>query len=134
MQNSKCKIDIYDRAFEFACRIVRLHQNTARTATSRSLLLQLLRAGTSIGANLEEAHAGQSRADFVAKGRIALKEARETLYWLRLIAATEIVSEKRLAPLIQESRELVAILTTIIKSTTTPRSREIQNAKFKMQN
>jgi four helix bundle protein len=123
MQNSKFKIDIYDSTFEFACRVVRLHQQTVRTATSRPLLLQLLRAGTSIGANLEEAHAGQSRADFVAKGRIALKEARETVYWLRLIAATEIVSAKRLAPLIQESRELVAILTTIIKSTTTPRSR-----------
>src|SRR6266550_2381689 len=107
MQNSKCKIDIYDRVFEFACRIVRLHQSAARTATSRPLLLQLLRAGTSIGANLEEAHAGQSRADFIAKSRIALKEARETLYWLRLIAATGIVGAKRLEPLIQESRELV---------------------------
>ena len=118
MQNSKCKIDIYDRAFDFACRIVRLHQSAARTTTTRPLLVQLLRAGTSIGANLEEAHAGQSRADFVAKARISLKEARETLYWLRLLAATGIVKQARLEPLIQESREIVAILTTIIKSTT----------------
>jgi four helix bundle protein len=119
----KSKLDIYDRVFEFGCRIVRLHQRAARTPTSRPVLLQVLRAGTSIGANLEEAHAGQSRADFIAKSRIALKEARETLYWLRLIAATAIVSTKRLEPLIQESREIVAILTTIVKSTTAARSR-----------
>ena len=82
-----------------------------------------LRAGTSIGANLEEAHAGQSRADFIAKSRIALKEARETLYWLRLIGATAIVSTKRLEPLLQELREIVAILTTIVKNTTAARPR-----------
>ncbi len=123
MQNAKCKIDIYDRAFAFACRIVRMHQNATRNATSRPLLLQVLHAGTSIGANLEEAEAGQSKADFIAKSRIALKEARETLYWLRLISATEIIKATRLDPLIQESRELVAILTSIIRSASASRSR-----------
>lgn len=123
MQNAKRKIDIYDRAFAFACRIVRMHQKASRNATSMPLLLQVLRAGTSIGANLEEAEAGQSKADFIAKSRIALKEARETLYWLRLIAATELIKATRLAPLIQESRELVAILTSIVRSASASRSR-----------
>lgn len=117
MQNAKRKIDIYDCAFAFACRIVRMHQNATRNATSRPLLLQVLRAGTSIGANLEEAEAGQSKADFIAKSRIALKEARETLY------CTEIIKATRLDPLIQESRELVAILTSIIRSASASRSR-----------
>jgi four helix bundle protein len=116
MQNAKCKIDIYDRSFDFACRIVRLHRAVARGATARPLLNQLLRSGTSIGANLEEAEAGQSKADFIAKCRIALKEARETVYWLRLIAATELVKAARIAPLTQEGREIVAILTTIVRN------------------
>jgi four helix bundle protein len=121
-QNAECrmnmrdeKLDIRTRAFEFACRIVRFHQNVVRNPTSRPLLLQVLRSGTSIGANLEEAEAGQSKADFIAKCRIALKEARETHYWLRVLAATEIVRPKRLAPLVQEANELVAIITTIVR-------------------
>src|ERR1051326_7770939 len=96
MQNAKRKIDIYERAFAFACRIVRMHQKPFQHATSRPLLFEVLRAGTGIGANLEEAEAGQSKADFIAKSRIALKEARETVYWLRLIGATEIVKPKRI--------------------------------------
>jgi four helix bundle protein len=116
MQNAKCKIDIYERTFEFACRIVRLHR-AVRGITARPLLNQMLRSGTGIGANLEEAEAGQSKPDFISKTRIALKEARETVYWLRLIAATEIVKPmSRIDPLIQESREITAILTTIVRN------------------
>lgn len=85
MQNAKGKNDIYDRTFEFACRIVRLHRAAARGATARPLLNQLLRPGTGIGANLEEAEAGQSKADFIAKARIALKEARELVAILTTI-------------------------------------------------
>jgi len=116
MQNAKCKNDIYERTFEFACRIVRLHRAATRGATARPLMNQVLRSGTGIGANLEEAEAGQSKADFIAKTRIALKEARETVYWLRLISATEIVKAARIEPLTQEARELVAILTTIVRN------------------
>ena len=87
----------------------------------RPLLSQLLRSGTGIGSNLEEAEAGQSKADFIAKCRISLKEARESLYWLRLLAATETVRPTRLAPLIQEAREIVAILTTIVRKASLPR-------------
>jgi len=78
---------------------------------------QLFRAGTSIGANVEEAQGGQSKADFLSKISIARKEARETLYWLRLLSAVEIVSPGRLNEIINECNELISILTTIIKKT-----------------
>jgi|GEM_PF-345887 len=97
-------IDITNRIFEFAKRIVRLCQNLEeKGGISRTLQNQLLRSGTSIGANVEEAQAGQSKADFVSKIYIACKEARETKYWLRLLVATEIVSSHKLESLIKEA-------------------------------
>ena len=112
------KTDLCERTFEFATRIVRLcRELDKRPGVSRTLCNQLLRSGTSIGANVEEGQCGQSRADFVSKIQIACKEARETLYWLRLLVATDIVSAEKLEPLVKESNELVAILTTIIKNT-----------------
>jgi len=78
--------DIRERTFAFALEIARLCQRLEKqSGVHRTLGRQLLRSGTSIGANMEEAQAGQSRADFVSKCAIALKEARETTYWLRLI-------------------------------------------------
>ncbi len=110
--------DLCERTFAFATRIVCLCRELDKNpGVSRTLCRQLLRSGTSIGANVEEGQAAQSRADFVSKIQIACKEARETHYWLRLIVATDIVPAKKLAPLVQESNELVAILKTIIKST-----------------
>lgn len=80
---------IAERTFNFAVRIVKLCRYLEkRTDVGRGLIRQLLDAGTSVGANLEEAEAGQSRKDFIHKNAIALKEARETKYWLRLISAT----------------------------------------------
>ena len=80
---------ISERALEFAIRIVKLCQTLeSRPGVSRTLANQLLRSGTSIGANLEESKGGQSRADFLSKVFISLKEARETNYWLRLLIAT----------------------------------------------
>jgi four helix bundle protein len=76
---------------------------------------QLLCSGTSVGANLEESKGGQSRADDLSKVSIALREARETRYWLRLLVATDIISETQLAPLLDESNQMVNILTTIVK-------------------
>ncbi len=78
---------------------------------------QLLRSGTSVGANVEEGQAAQSRADFLNKLSIACKEARETHYWLRLLAATEIVGENRLNGLLDEANQITAILTAITKNT-----------------
>ena len=80
-----------------------------------TLMKQLLRSGTSIGANVEEAQGSESKRDFVHKYSIAVKEARETHYWLRLLASTEILPGSRLEPLTNEANELVAILTTICK-------------------
>jgi four helix bundle protein len=114
----KKKIDIYDRAFEFACRVLKMDQKVSRNRrVNRNAMNQLVSSSSSIGSNLEEARAGQSRADFHAKLRIALKEARESQYWLRLIAATEMVAQSRIQPLVRESGEIVGILTTIARKT-----------------
>lgn len=110
------KSDLPERRFGFAVRIVKLCQVLERNGeVPRTLSRQLLRSGTSIGANVEEGQASQSRADFVAKYSIACKEARETHYWLRLLAQTRLLSGDRLQPITQECHELIAILTTIIK-------------------
>ena len=110
--------DIYERTFDFALRIVKLCQLLDKMpGVNRTLGRQLLRSGTSVGANLQEGKSGQSRKDFLMKFHIARKEARETLYWLRLLAAADIINRSRLTPLTAECNELVAILTTIIKRT-----------------
>jgi len=112
------KIDIYERVFKFACRVLRMDRAVARSRTvNRNAMNQLVNAASSIGANLEEGRAGQSKADFHAKLRIALKEARESHYWLRLIAGSGSIRPSRVAALIKESDEIVAILTTIAKKT-----------------
>lgn len=75
---------------------------------------QYLRSATSIGANVEEAQSAESRADFIHKYGIAQKETRESLYWLRLLAESSLIANKRLAPLIKETEELYAIITAIL--------------------
>jgi len=110
------KSDLPDRTFAFADRVVRLCTYLEQQGrVSTTLATQLLRAGTSIGANVEEGIASESRKDFVHKYSIACKEARESYYWLRLLAVSETVTKERLDPLIGEANELIAILTTIIK-------------------
>jgi len=107
--------DIKQRAFEFALRIVKLSQHLDKEpGVPRTLAYQLLKAGTSVGANIEEAQAGQSRPDFISKNSIALKEARECHYWLRLLVAAKIMPEKRLAELRDEAEELMRILGSIV--------------------
>ncbi len=108
--------DIAERAFGFAVRAVKLcHTLEQSPGVSRTLANQLIRSATSIGANLEESKGGQSRADYLTKVSIALKESRETHYWLRLLVATEMIPEPQLAPLIDEADQITAILTTIVK-------------------
>src|SRR5258708_21913183 len=110
--------DIRERAFEFALRVIKLCQHLDRKpGVPRSLSYQLLKAGTSVGANIEEAQAGQSRPDFISKDSIALKEARECHYWLRLLIAAEIMPEKRVAELRDEADELKRILGSIVVRT-----------------
>lgn len=109
--------DICDRTFRFAVRIVNLCRYLYRQpGIDHVLIKQLLKAGTSIGANIEEAQAGQSNPDFISKYGIALKEARETHYWLRLLVASESVSEKQVADLLSEIDEIKRIIGAIIIS------------------
>ena len=115
-ERGSVKSDLPERTFEFARRVVMLCRFLdEEPGVSRTLGNQLLRSGTSIGANVEEGQAAQSKADFVNKYSIACKEARETHYWLRLLAASEILPPDRLAELEIECNELVAVLTSIIK-------------------
>ena len=115
--------DLKERTFEFAVRVAKLCRALrAQDLTSRVITGQLLRAGTSIGANFEEAQASYSRADFASKCCIALKEAREAHYWLRLLVATDTIAQSRLADILSESNELIAILTTIVKKVRRPLS------------
>ena len=117
MKNGLAPQDIRERSFCFAIRIVKLCQSlNAKPGVSRILANQLLRSGTSIGANIEEAYGSQSKADFIAKMSISCKEARETHYWLHLLIATEIIGEIKLTELTDESNQLVAILTSIVKN------------------
>jgi len=116
------QFDIYDRVFRFASRVERMNQILSRNRrVNRAALNQLVDAAMSVGSNLEEARAGQSKADFHAKLRISLKEARESHYWLRILMSSGVVRESRLKPLVDEANEIVAILTTIAKKTN-PRS------------
>lgn len=113
-KRTKDLIPVTERAFALAIRVVKLCKYLERhSAVSKIMIDQLLRAATSVGANLEEAVAGQSSADFIHKNAIALKEARESNYWLRLILATE---EFRppiatgIRELVQESSEISKII------------------------
>ena len=107
--------DIRARTFDLARRAVILCDALfQRGRTAPLIARQLLRAGTSVAANLEEAAAAQSRADFISKCSIATKEARETLYWFRLVGAS--FPDAAIAGDIAEAEQIVAILTTIVKN------------------
>ena len=110
-------LDLRKRTFDFAVRIVKLcHYLNEKPGVSRALAHQLLRAGTSIGVNVEAAQAGQGETDLHSHYGIALKEAHETHYWLRLLIATEVVSEARLAELLSKADELARIIGAIMVS------------------
>jgi four helix bundle protein len=114
----KKKRDLCERTFQFALRIVNFCQGLSKKpGAGQTMATQLLRSGTSIGANVEEGRAGQSRADFVSKYSIACKEARETHYWLRLLDEFRTASSPEIGSLLTECNELIAILTAIIKKT-----------------
>jgi len=106
---------VCDKSYTFALKIVSLAR-TLRKQGEYELASQVLRSGTSIGANIEEAQSGVSRADFAAKIGIASKEARETHYWLRLIRDAQLIQQDNIAPRIQEVSELLRLLTATVKS------------------
>jgi len=106
---------IRTKSFEFALAIIRLYQ-TLQKQHEYVISKQLLRCGTSIGANVEEATAGQSRRDFLSKMAIASKEARETKYWLLLLRQSNL-ADVDVTSLLAQVEELIRILTSIVKTT-----------------
>lgn len=108
--------DIRKRSYDFALRILRLRRELTKDRTGRLIASQLLRSGTSIGANVEEAQGGQSRKGFAAKMSIARKEALETGYWLRLLRDSESLPAARLSDLIDECEQIQRMLTSIVKT------------------
>jgi four helix bundle protein len=113
MQNAEK--DLPERTKAFARRVIRLHVALPQQPVAQILGKQALRSGTSVGANYREANRARSKAEFISKVGDCLKEADETLYWLELLSDEHIVEARRLAPLIQETNELIAILVTISK-------------------
>jgi len=107
---------IVEKSYEFAKRIVKLYIFLAREKNEFILSKQVLRSGTSIGANIEEAQAGQSKKDFIAKISISFKEARETRYWLRLLKDTGILEGELANSLLKDCEEVIYIISAILKS------------------
>jgi four helix bundle protein len=109
--------DVRLRAFDFAADVVAVCRRLApRDAIIRRLALQLVDSAGSVGANLEEAKEAQSKRDFIAKSCIALKEAREARFWLRLIARTEPSFALLLEGLLNESSEIIAMLVALVRT------------------
>jgi len=114
-------MQIQERTLELGVRILKFADKLPKTVGGMVIAKQLIRSGTSVGANMEEADGASSKADFINKVTIARKEARETRYWLNLIKKAELVHNqnnlKELAEIIQEAHEIVLVLSTIISRT-----------------
>ena len=109
---------IKDKTKSFALRIIKLYKYLTLVSDMKEYVMskQVLRSGTSIGANVKEALRGQSRADFRAKMNIALKEASETEYWLELLHESDYISEEQFQSIIADNIEIIKILTSIVKN------------------
>ena len=107
----------YEKSKKFAIRVIKLYQHLSKTKSEYTLSKQLLRSGTSIGANIKEALNGQSKKDFLAKMNIALKEAGESEYWLELLHETGYLSDEEYESINPECIELNKLLTSIVKTT-----------------
>ena len=109
---------IKDKTKSFALRIIKLYKYLTLVSDTKEYVMskQILRCGTSIGANVKEALRGQSKADFRAKMNIALKEASETEYWLELLHESDYISEEQFQSIIADNIEIIKILTSIVKN------------------
>ena len=116
--------EVESLSFDFAVKAVKFSKVLKNDYKEFEIASQFLRSATSVGANICEAKYGQSRADFISKMSIARKEANETKYWLRLLVASDIVSEATVKNLLKEITEIIIVLTAIIKNTaTTPNNK-----------
>ena len=111
----KAETDLRDRTRAFALRIIRMYSALPKTTEAQVLGKQVLRSGTSVGANYREAYRGRSKAEFVAKCGDSLRELEETAYWLELLVDAGLVAADKLSTLREEWDELTAIFVTIIK-------------------
>ena len=111
--------DMRERTTEFALRIIKMFSSLPKTTQAQVMGKQVLRSGTSLGANYREAHRARSKAEFISCAGISLREIEETAYWLELLVRSNTVTANLLAPLRQECEELTAILVTIIKNAKT---------------
>ena len=106
---------VYEKSFDFAVEILQFSKKL-RGLNEYEIASQILRSGTSVGANIAEAKYAQSSKDFISKMAIARKEANETLYWLRLITKAGVLQSNTTQPLINQVHEIIRILTSIIKT------------------
>jgi len=107
---------LIDKSITFAARIVKLHQYLLKTKKEKIISKQIVRSGTSIGANINEANYGQSKADFISKMHIALKETAETEYWIKLLYMSEYIDEKMNESLLSDCLEIKRILISSINT------------------
>lgn len=107
---------LVDKSVAFAARVVKLHQHLIRNKKETVISKQIVRSGTSIGANINEANYGQSKADFVSKMHIALKETAETEYWLKLLVLSEYITEQEGASLLNDCLEIKRILVSTLNT------------------
>jgi four helix bundle protein len=118
MQNEER--DLQDRTKRFALSVIQTFSVIPKTAGAQVLAKQLLRSGTSVGANYREAYRGRSKAEFIAKCGDSLRELEETAYWLELLVEGKIVPAETVAAIRQECDELIAIFVTILKRSKEP--------------
>jgi len=108
---------IVDKSYKFGLRTVKLYMFLRKNKVERELLIQLLKSGTSVGANIEEAEGAQSNADFIHKMGIAYKEAREVHYWLRILRDSSLLEIDLATSFLKDADELKKILASILKTT-----------------
>lgn len=116
------KRDIVERTKAFALRVIRLYAALPKNSLAQTLGKQLLRSGTSVGAQCREGRRARSNAEFITKLEIALQELDESGYWLELLIEANVIPERRLKPLQQETSELIAILVTSVRRVKSRRS------------
>ena len=107
---------LIDKSIAFAARIVKLHQHLIKNKKETVISKQIVRSGTSIGANINEANYGQSKADFISKMHIALKETAETEYWIKLLFMSEYIDDKMSSSLLYDCLEIKRILIASINT------------------
>ena len=119
MENLELKDEnvLVKKSFKFAVRVVKLYKYLCNDKKEYILSKQLLRSGTSIGANINEAQDAQSKADFISKLSISLKEARESKYWIKLLKETDYLSDKEADNILEDLIEVIKLLVSIIKTT-----------------